>query len=233
MFHYYGFDSTYFIYVLPAVLFSLIAQFAVTRTFQKYQRQPLMRKMTGAQVAERVLHAVGIYDVRIEHVSGSLSDHFSPKEKVIRLSDAVFGSTSIAAAGVAAHECGHAMQYAFGYAPIKLRSAIIPVSQLGSSLAVPMILFGFVFNFEFLITAGILFFGAAVLFQLITLPVEFNASRRAVSTLVSSGIVCEDEVSGAKKVLAAAAITYVAALAVSLAQFLRLLVLFGGGRRRD
>lgn len=230
--YYYGFDITYIVYVLPAVIFSMIAQMMVSRTFQKYQRQPMMRHLTGAQVAERMLQAFGIHDVRIEHVSGNLSDHFSPKEKVIRLSDSVYHSTSIAAAGVAAHECGHAMQYHVGYAPIKLRNAIIPVSQIGSSMAVPMILLGFFLNFEFLVTLGILFFGAAVVFQLITLPVEFNASRRAVGTLVSSGIVGEDEIGGARKVLTAAAMTYVAALAVSLAQFLRLLVLFGG-RRRD
>lgn len=229
---YYGFDYYYLVLVLPAVLFSFWAQFLVNGTFRKYQRQPLQRNFTGAQVAERMLQAFGITDVRVEFVSGNLTDHFSPKEKVIRLSESVFNSRSIAAAGVAAHECGHAMQYQCGYAPIRLRNAIIPISQLGSSLSIPMILLGFVFNFEVLVTAGILFFGLAVLFQLITLPVEFNASRRAISTLLSTGVVDEDEVSGAKKVLRAAAMTYVAALAVSLAQFLRLILLFGG-RRRD
>lgn len=229
---YYGFDPYYLILVLPAVLFSLWAQFMVNGTFRKYQRQSLQRNFTGAQVAERMLHAFGITDVRIEFVSGNLTDHFSPKEKVIRLSESVYHSNSIAAAGVAAHECGHAMQYQCGYGPIRLRNAIIPISQLGSSLSIPMILLGFVFNFEFLVTAGILFFGLAVLFQLITLPVEFNASHRAIKTLLSTGVVGEDEIGGAKKVLRAAAMTYVAALAVSLAQFLRLILLFGG-RRRD
>jgi len=162
-----------------------------------------------------------------------LTDHFSPKEKVIRLSDSVYDSTSVAAAGVAAHECGHAMQYASGYGAIKLRNAIIPISRIGSGLSVPLILIGFVFNFESLITVGILFFGAAVLFQLITLPVEFNASRRATNTLVEAGIIGDDEVRPVKKVLSAAAMTYVAALAVSLAQFLRLILLFSGGRRRN
>lgn len=229
---YYGFDSTYLLLVLPAVLFSLFAQWKVQGTFQRYQRQPLVRPMTGAQVAECMLRVFGITDVRVERVSGKLTDHFSPKEKVIRLSESVYSSNSIAAAGVAAHECGHAMQYHCGYGPIRLRNAIIPVSQLGSSLSIPMILMGFILNFEFLVTAGILFFGLAVLFQLITLPVEFNASRRAVQTLVSAGVMSDVEMRGARKVLSAAAMTYVAALAVSLAQFLRLIILFGG-RRRD
>ncbi len=230
---YLGFDMTYVILVLPAVLFSLWAQMSVNGTFKKFSRQPLMRSFTGAQVAEQMLRAFGITDVRIERVSGNLTDHFSPKEKVIRLSDSVYDSRSVAAAGVAAHECGHAMQYACGYGPIKLRNAIIPVSQIGSSLSIPLILIGFFLNFESLVTVGILFFGAAVLFQLITLPVEFNASRRATKTLVEVGIVGDDEIRSVKKVLSAAAMTYVAALAVSLAQFLRLILLFGGGRRRN
>ena len=231
--YFYGIDTTYIVLVLPAILFSLLAQMSVNRTFKKFSRQMLMRGFTGAQVAERMLRAFGITDIRVERVSGNLTDHFSPKEKVIRLSDSVYDSTSVAAAGVAAHECGHAMQYASGYGPIKLRNAIIPISQLGSSLSVPLILIGVLLNFESLITVGIFFFGAAVLFQLLTLPVEFNASGRATKTLVEAGIICDDEARPVKKVLSAAAMTYVAALAVSLAQFLRLLLLFGGGRRRD
>lgn len=231
--YFYGIDTTYIVLVLPAVLFSLWAQMSVNGTFKKYSRQMLMRNFTGAQVAERMLHAFGITDVRIERVSGNLTDHFSPKEKVIRLSDSVYDSCSVAAAGVAAHECGHAMQYASGYGAIKLRNAIIPISRIGSSLSVPLILLGFVFNFESLVTVGILFFGAAVLFQLITLPVEFNASRRATKTLLAAGIISDDEARPVKKVLSAAAMTYVAALAVALAQFLRLILLFSGNRRRS
>ena len=230
-FYFWGIDITYIILVLPAILFTIIAQARVNSTFQKYGKVPTARGVTGAQVAERMLRTHGIYDVRIERISGQLSDHFDPKNKVIRLSDGVFHSTSVAAAGVAAHECGHAIQYAEGYGPIKLRNAIIPVSRFGSALALPLILLGFVFSFQPLVTAGIVFFAAAVAFQLVTLPVEFNASSRAIAALDKSGTLGPTELPMAKKVLGAAAMTYVAALAVSLMQLLRLIILFGGNRR--
>lgn len=230
--YYWGIDITYIIFVLPAIIFTLIAQSRVQSTFKKYSQVRIMRGFTGAQIAQAMLKSNGLENVRIEHCSGSLSDHYDPKANVVRLSDSVYGSNSVAAAGVAAHECGHAIQHAVGYAPIKWRMAIIPISRFGSVLAMPLILLGFVFSFQALVTAGIVFFGAAVLFQLITLPVEFNASRRALASLEMSGTLSDEELPSAKKVLSAAAMTYVAALAVSLAQFLRLIILFGG-RRRD
>ena len=179
-----------------------------------------------------MLRSNGLTQIRIEQCKGSLTDHYDPKAGVIRLSESVYGYSSIGAAGIAAHECGHALQYAEGYGPIKLRNAMIPVSQFGSSLAIPLILLGFIFSMQALVTCGIVFFAAAVAFQLITLPVEFNASARALAVLESSGTLNAEEVPMARKVLNAAAMTYVAALAVSLAQLLRLILLFGG-RRRD
>ena len=232
-FFYYGIDITYIIFVLPALIFAIIAQSRVNSTFKKYSKYQNSMGYTGAQVAERVLLASGVTDIRIERVNGNLTDHFDPKSKVIRLSDSVYDSTSIAAAGVSAHECGHAIQYATGYGPIKIRNAIIPVCRIGSTLSTPLILLGFLFSFQSLVDIGILFFALAALFQLITLPVEFNASRRAILTLESSNILSEEENTSAKKVLSAAAMTYVAALAVSVMQLLRLVILFGGNRRRD
>lgn len=231
--YFYGIDITYIVLVLPAIIFALIAQSRVNSTFKKFSTTAVSRGLTGAEVASRMLSAFGITDVRIENVSGSLTDHFDPKAKVIRLSDSVYNSRSVAAAGVAAHECGHAMQYAEGYGPIKLRNAIIPVCQIGSTLSTPMIILGFIFSWQPIVDIGILFFALATVFQLITLPVEFNASRRALATLTSAGILSENEKNSAKKVLSAAAMTYVAALAVSLVQLLRLILIFGGGRRRD
>ncbi len=231
--YFYGIDITYIVLVLPAVLFALIAQSRVNSTFKKYSGMRSVRGLTGAQIAEKMLLDFGITDVKVERVRGNLSDHFDPKAKVIRLSDSVYSSTSVAAAGVAAHECGHAMQYADGYGPIKLRNAIIPVCQIGSTLSMPLILAGFIFSWQPIVNVGILFFALATFFQLVTLPVEFNASRRALSTLEASAILTLDENDAAKKVLSAAAMTYVAALAVSLVQLLRLILLFGGGRRRD
>lgn len=230
---YYGIDITYIVLVLPVVILSFIIQARVSSVFNKYSTHRNARNMTGAQVAERMLHAFGVTGVRIERVSGKLTDHFDPKANVIRLSDSVYDSPSVAAAGVAAHECGHAMQYAVGYGPIKLRNAIIPVCQFGSTLSTPLILIGFFLSWQPLVDIGILFFALAAFFQLITLPVEFNASRRAITTLETAGILGEGEISSAKKVLGAAAMTYVAALAVSLVQLLRLILIFGGGRRRD
>ena len=210
--YYYGIDITYIILVLPAMIFAFIAQARVTSTFKKYSQNANVRGLTGAEVAQRMLLAFGVTDIRIE---------------------SVYDSNSIAAAGVAAHECGHAMQYSVGYGPIKLRNAIIPVCRIGSSLSLPLILAGFIFTWQPLVDIGILFFALATLFQLITLPVEFNASHRALETLTSSGTLTDEENAQAKKVLSAAAMTYVAALAVSLAQLLRLILIFGGGRRRD
>ena len=230
------FDWTYIVLVLPCVIFSLIASSSVNSTFKKYSQQFSRRGITGAQAAERVLRANGVYGVQITHVSGNLTDHFDPKTNVIRLSDSVYGSTSTAAIGVACHEAGHAVQYAQGYAPIKLRAAIIPVTNLGSKLAMPLILIGLLLSaFESVsygfVYLGIACFGLSLVFQLITLPVEFNASRRAICAIEDGEILTTEEQKGAKKTLTAAAMTYVAATAVALAQLLRLLVIFG--RRRD
>lgn len=230
--YFYGFDTYYLILVLPAIIFAMWAQAKVGSTFKKYSMVASQRGMTGAQAAQAVLAANGVYNVRIERVSGNLTDHYDPRTNVIRLSDSVHSSNSVAAMGVAAHEAGHAVQYAKGYAPIKIRQAIIPVTQIGSSLALPMIIMGVLFSNSMFINLGIIFFAAATVFQLITLPVEFNASSRAIKALAEGGLLYEDELSGAKKTLTAAALTYVAALAVSLAQLLRLIFIFGG-RDRD
>lgn len=230
---YYGIDIYYIILVLPAIVFALWAQAKVSGTFRKYSQVRPRNGMTGAQAAEAVLRANGVTGVRVEHIGGNLTDHFDPREGVIRLSDAVYNASTVAAIGVAAHEAGHAAQYANSYAPIKVRNAIIPVSRVGSTLSWPLLLIGLVLNSQPLVTIGILFFLAAVIFQLVTLPVEFNASTRAIAALADGGYLTEDELPGARKTLSAAAMTYVAALAVSLAQLLRLVLLFGGGRRRD
>lgn len=231
------FDWTYVVLVLPAVLLSLWASANVNSTFKRYSSQFSRRRITGAQAAEQVLHANGIYDVSVQHISGNLTDHFDPKSKTIRLSDNVYSSTSTAAIGVACHEAGHAVQHQVGYAPLKLRMAVIPITNIGSKLAMPLILLGlllsaFGYYFYELVYVGIACFGLSLVFQLITLPVEFNASSRAVQAVEQSGILMEDEMTGAKKTLRAAALTYVAATAVSLAQLLRLLILFGGNNRR-
>ncbi len=230
---FWGFDIYYFVLIIPAMLFAMWAQFKVSSTFNRYSTQRTRNGMTGAQAAEAVLRACGVTNVRIERVRGNLTDHFDPRAGVIRLSESVYDSASVAAVGVAAHEAGHAAQYAEGYGPIRLRNAIIPVTQIGSSLAWPLLLIGLLFNYESLFFAGILFFTLSVVFQLVTLPVEFNASARAVSVLGEGGYLSSDEMPGARKTLSAAAMTYVAALAVSIAQLLRLLLIFGGGRRRD
>ena len=231
------FDITYVILVLPFVILSLWASANVNSTFKRYSQQYSRRRITGAQAAQRVLSSNGVSGVRIERVSGNLSDHFDPRTNVIRLSDSVFDATSTAAIGVACHEAGHAVQYAQSYAPMKLRSAIIPVTNIGSQLAMPLILLGVILSafFEYsytLVYVGIACFGLSLLFQLITLPVEFNASNRALRAIEEGNILAEDEQIGAKKVLRAAAMTYVAATAVALVQLLRLILLFGGGRRR-
>lgn len=237
--YYYGFDWTYLVLVLPCIILSLWASSSVNSTFKKYSKVMSIRHITGADAAQRVLSANGVTGVRIERVSGNLTDHYDPRTNVIRLSDSVYSSTSVAAIGVACHEAGHAVQYARNYGPIKLRAAIIPLTNIGSKLAMPLILIGillgFLGNFSyFLVDLGIAAFGLSLVFQLITLPVEFNASRRAIATIENTGILTNEEQQGAKKTLKAAAMTYVAATAVALAQLLRLIVLFGGrGRRRD
>jgi Zn-dependent membrane protease YugP len=236
--YYYGFDWTYLVLVLPCLLISLWASARVNSTFKKYAQQLSIRRITGAQAAQRVLQANGVSGIRIEHISGNLTDHFDPRTKVIRLSDNVYNSTSTAAIGVACHEAGHAVQYAQDYLPIKLRAAIIPVTNFGSRLAMPLILLGLLFSTmgsfsTALVYIGIACFGLSLVFQLVTLPVEFNASRRALQAIESGQLLTEDELRGAKKTLSAAAMTYVAATAVSLAQLLRLIALFGGRRRRD
>ena len=234
--YFYGFDWTYLVLVLPCVLLSLWASSSFKSTFNKYSSQYSIRRITGADAARRELAHNGVGGVRIERVSGSLTDHYDPKANVIRLSDTVYDSTSTAAIGVACHEAGHAVQYAQNYGPIKLRAAIIPATNIGSRLAMPLILVGllltFLEDFSFtLIYLGIACFALSLVFQLITLPVEFNASRRAIAAIEQGGILTQDEQVGAKKTLKAAAMTYVAATAVALAQLLRLLILFG--RRRD
>ena len=236
-YYYYGFDWTYLILVLPCLILSFWASARVNSTFKRYSGQLSSRHITGADAAKRILLAYGIHGVRIEPISGKLTDHYDPKANVIRLSDNVYGSSSTAAIGVACHEAGHAVQYAKGYFPVKLRSAIIPVTNFGSKLAMPLILLGLVLTslgrFSYtLVYAGILAFSLSVLFQLITLPVEFNASRRALEAIDLTELLTDEERRGAKKTLQAAAMTYVAALAVSVAQLVRLITLFGGRNRR-
>ena len=238
--YYYGFDWTYVVLVLPCLILSMWASANVNSTFKKYSGQLSSRRITGAQAAQRVLMANGVQGVKIQRVSGNLTDHYDPRTKVIRLSDNVYDNTSTAAIGVACHEAGHAVQYAQSYAPIKLRAAVIPVTNLGSKLAMPLILIGLLLSYlgnisYMLVYAGIACFGLSLVFQLVTLPVEFNASRRALAAISSGNLLTEEEQKGARKTLTAAALTYVAATATALAQLLRLLVLFGGrgNRRRD
>lgn len=228
---YYGIDSYYLILVLPAIIFSLIAQRRVNSAFETYSKVYSRRGITGADAARAVLRLSGITNVQIERVSGSLTDHFDPRTNTIRLSQSVHDACTVAAIGVAAHEAGHAVQYAHGYGPIRLRAAIIPITQLGSSAAMPLIFIGLFLNTSLLIDLGLIFFFTSVVFQLVTLPVEFNASNRALAAISEAGLLYEDELPGARKTLSAAALTYVAALMVALAQFLRLLMIFG--RRRD
>ncbi len=241
---FYGFDWTYLLLVLPAVIFSLWAGSRVNSTFRKYSQQPTSRGMTGARAAQEVLRSNGVFNVRIERVSGELTDHYDPKANVIRLSDSVHDASTPAAIGVAAHEAGHAVQYATNYGPIHFRAAIVKVTNIASRLALPLILISFLlmsleFFFPFreilyyIAMAGALGFGLTVVFQLVTLPTEYNASRRALKAIEQSYLLTPEEQKGAKKVLSAAALTYVAALAVSLAQFLRLLLMVAGRRRRD
>ena len=225
------FDYTYLIFVLPMLLLSLWAQGNVTSTYQKYSKVYSKRSLTAEEAVRQILQAGGLGHVKIGRVSGNLTDHYDPRTETIALSDTVYGSTSVAAIGVAAHEAGHALQHAEGYFPLRLRAAIIPITNFGSKLAIPLILVGLLLQYYPLAYVGILLYGTVALFQLVTLPTEFNASRRALAIL-SEGYLDEEERKGTKKVLSAAALTYLAALLVSLAQLLRLLTIVGGGNNR-
>lgn len=231
---YYYWDPTYILVVIGAVI-CMIASARVKGTFNKYSQLRSMSGMNGAQVAQRVLQAAGIYDVQVRHVSGSLTDHYDPRTKTVNLSDPVYNATSVAALGVAAHECGHAIQHAKSYTPLSIRSALVPIANFGSMLAWPVILIGLLFNTRssgLIIDIGILLFSAAVLFQLVTLPVEFDASRRALVMLRTQGILSDDELKYTRKVLKSAALTYVASAAAAILQLLRI-ILITNGRRRD
>lgn len=231
---YYYWDPTYILVVIGAVI-CMIASARVKGTFNKYSQLRSMSGMNGAQVAQIVLQAAGIYDVQVRHVSGSLTDHYDPRTKTVNLSDPVYNATSVAALGVAAHECGHAIQHAKSYAPLSIRSALVPIANFGSMLAWPVILIGLLFNTRssgLIIDIGILLFSAAVLFQLVTLPVEFDASRRALVMLRTQGILADDELKYTRRVLKSAALTYVASAAAAILQLLRI-ILITNGRRRD
>lgn len=228
---YFYFDYYYLILVVPALLLAIWAQVQVKTTYRKYSRVPNSRGMTGAYAAQAVLNFYGITDVRIEQVSGNLTDHYDPRSKVIRLSDGVYNSSTVAAIGIACHEAGHAAQHAENYAPIKIRNAIIPVCNIGSTIGIPLALIGWIFSFSILIYVGLGLYAAVFIFQVATLPVEFNASRRAIKVIDETQLLRDDEIGGAKKVLAAAAMTYVASMIVSLANLLRLLLRFSN--RRD
>ncbi|WP_040197536.1 zinc metallopeptidase [Candidatus Soleaferrea massiliensis] len=225
-------DIYYIVLIIPAMILALYAQFRVKSTFHRYQTVYSSRGMTGADVAQKILADNGLHHVRIERTAGNLTDHYDPRHQVLRLSETVYDSTSVAAAGVAAHEVGHAIQHANSYLPLKFRNAIIPVTNIGSTLSFPLIIAGIIFSYSPLIYIGIVLFALVALFQLITLPVEFNASSRALRTLEMDDILAGSELTGAKKVLRAAALTYVAALITSLAQLLRLILLFGNNRNR-
>ncbi len=226
----YYFDPTYVLVLIGAII-CLIASARVRMTYNKYARRQSKSGMTGAQAAEKLLHAAGIFDVQILHVSGKLTDHYDPRNKTLSLSDSVYASSSVAAIGVAAHECGHAIQHDKNYVPLNLRSAIVPVANIGSAISWPLILIGLLFSgstASFFIELGILAFSFAVIFQLVTLPVEFNASRRALRMLSDQQILADTELRASKKVLRAAALTYVASAAAAILQLLRLIILFGG-----
>ena len=224
------------VWIMIAAVLGMIAQGAVKSTFNRYSREAASAGITAAQAAQTLLQRAGIYDVTVQHVSGNLTDHYDPRTKTLNLSDPVYHSTSVAAIGVAAHECGHAIQHQRNYFPLTLRSAIVPVANLGSTLSWPLIIIGLLFNSRMgqtLIMAGVIAFSLAVLFQLVTLPVEFNASARALRFLNDTGMLSHEELKGTKKVLKAAALTYVASAAAAILQLLRLLLLFGGNRRDD
>ena len=229
--YYYGYDYTWYLLVLPAFLLALWAQFRVKATYSKYSKVRSVRGRTAAEVARQILNDHGLSYVQVDQIGGELTDNYDPRTNIVHLSQGVYSSTSIAAIGVAAHECGHAVQHVEEYGPLKLRSAIIPITNIGSSLSIPIFFIGLLFNYTLLMNIGILLFGLVALFQLITLPVEFNASHRALATIEERALLTEDEARGAKKVLSAAALTYVAALASTLAQLLRLIIISRGNRR--
>lgn len=240
MFGFY-FDPTYILVLIGAVL-CIWASSRVNSTYSKYARVRARSGMTGAQAAQRILQMSGVHDVQIQHIAGNLTDHYDPSGKVLRLSDSVYGSASVAAIGVAAHECGHALQHREGYFPLKFRSALVPAANIGSKLGLPLVILGLILGIGFdlpgggyfsLAQIGIWVFSLAVLFQVVTLPVEFDASKRALKLLESCGIMGSDEVAGSRRVLGAAALTYVAAAASSILQLLRLVILSGGRRRDD
>lgn len=227
------FDPTYMLVIL-GVIICMMASAKMNSIFNKYSRVRSHSGMTGREAAEEILRRAGIYDVRVEHISGNLTDHYDPRSKVLRLSDATYNSTSVAAMGVAAHECGHAVQHETGYVPLKIRGALVPIANFGSTIAWPLIIIGLFFNSRssaLFLNLGILAFSLAVLFQIVTLPVEFNASNRAIRVLGSSGMLYEDEVKATRKVLTAAALTYVAGAASAILQLLRIILLTGN--RRD
>ncbi len=226
------YDPTYILVLIGAIL-SMCASARVNSTYRRYSQVRSHSGLTGAEAAQRILRGAGIYDVQIEYIHGNLTDHYDPREKVLRLSDGVYGSTSVAAIGIAAHECGHAIQDDRSYVPLRIRNTFVPVANFGTKAALPIILVGIIFGSSYLlIEIGLLCFFFGVVFQLITLPVEFNASKRAVRILGETGILSEEELTGTKKVLSAAAMTYVAAAAASILSMFRLLILFGGGRKR-
>ncbi len=234
---YFYIDWTYIILVMPFVILSLIASAKVNSSFKRYSEVYSRRGITAAEAAKRVLQGNGVFNVNVERVRGHLTDHFDPKSNTIRLSENVYDSTSVAAIGVACHEAGHAVQHDVGYVPVKVRTAIVPVTNIGSKLSIPLVLLGIIlsaFSPQYSIIAyiGVALFALCVVFQLVTLPTEFNASRRAITAITENGILDDDEVKGAKKVLSAAAMTYVAALAVTVMQLLRLLLIVSGSQRR-
>ncbi|MBO5883825.1 MAG: zinc metallopeptidase [Clostridia bacterium] len=230
LFGLFTFDWTILI-VIPGLIISLWAQFKVQSTYKKYSTFYTKKRMTGADAARRILDSEGLYHIKVEHIRGNLTDHYDPRADVIRLSDSVYASTSAAALGVAAHEAGHALQHAKGYVPMKIRSAVIPMTRFGSMLSIPLFFIGLLMASEYLMLFGILLYSAVAFFQLVTLPVEFNASRRALAILRSSSMLDNEELGAARKVLTAAALTYVAALLTSLLTLLRLLVLANNRRR--
>ncbi len=232
---FYYYDYTYFVFIVPALIVTMIAQFRVKSTFQKYSRISTAKNMTGAQAAESVAQFGGALGVQVRHISGNLTDNFDPRNNTISLSDNVYGATTIAAVGVAAHEAGHAVQHAKGYMPNKIRSILVPVTNIGSRLAMPLVIIGLILpvQYDFVVTIGIALYSLAVLFQLVTLPVEFNASFRAIRALDEAGILYPDELEGAKKVLTAAAMTYLAASFTAIMSLLRLLMIAGSRRGRD
>lgn len=222
--YYYGFDSLYLYLVVPAIIIAIWSQIKVKTTFSKYSAY--RTDISGADAARKVLEASGVTGVKIERVSGNLTDHYDPRTNVIRLSDSVYSSYNVSAVGVAAHEAGHAVQYAKGYMPIRIRSVILPVCNLGSQLSLPLLIIGLIFNLYFLVKLGVIFFCGALIFQLATLPVEFNASKRAINNIQDNGILIgENDVKYVKRVLSAAAMTYVAAILVSLTQLIRLIAI--------